>query len=108
MKTWQHEGPGAMKIPAARVSSAEIPLAPGRRIGIHNETSARAGGRNGDARRSRKDFIMTGWVILVDQPKDFPNADTPHKVITTSDYLVRPRLFENGRPKLLNLSRSYA
>jgi len=50
---------------------------------------------------------MTGWVIIVDQPKDFPNADTPHKVITTSDYLARPRLFE-GRPKLINLSRSYA
>lgn len=51
---------------------------------------------------------MTGWVILVDQPKDFPNADTPHKVITTQEYLARPRLFEVGRPKLLNLSRSYA
>ena len=51
---------------------------------------------------------MTGWVILVDQPKDFPNADTPHKVITTSEYLARPRLFDMGRPKLVNLSRSYA
>ena len=51
---------------------------------------------------------MTGWVIIVDQPRDFPNADTPHKVITTSEYLVRPRLFEAGRPKLINLSRSYA
>ncbi len=51
---------------------------------------------------------MTGWVIIVDQPKDFPNADTPHKVITTSEYLARPRLFDAGRPKLLNLSRSYA
>ncbi|MGE0521594.1 MAG: RimK family protein [Variibacter sp.] len=51
---------------------------------------------------------MTGWVILVDQPKDFPNADTPHKVITTSEYLARPRLFDLGRPKLVNLSRSYA
>jgi glutathione synthase/RimK-type ligase-like ATP-grasp enzyme len=51
---------------------------------------------------------MTGWVILVDQPRDFPNADTPHKVIATSEYLARPRLFEAGRPKLINLSRSYA
>src|SRR3984893_17216661 len=51
---------------------------------------------------------MTGWVIVVDQPKDFPNADTPHKVIITSEYLARPRLFEGGRPKLINLSRSYA
>jgi glutathione synthase/RimK-type ligase-like ATP-grasp enzyme len=52
--------------------------------------------------------LMTGWVILVDQLRDFPNADTPHKVITTSDYLARPRLFDVGRPKLVNLSRSYA
>jgi glutathione synthase/RimK-type ligase-like ATP-grasp enzyme len=51
---------------------------------------------------------MTGWVILVDQPKDLPNAETPHKVITTSEYLARPRLFDNARPKLVNLARSYA
>jgi hypothetical protein len=51
---------------------------------------------------------MTGWVILVDQPRDFPNADTPHKVITTSDYLARPKLFSgSGRAKLINISRSY-
>jgi glutathione synthase/RimK-type ligase-like ATP-grasp enzyme len=50
---------------------------------------------------------MTGWVILVDQAKDLPNADTPHKVIATSEYLARPRLFDSGRPKLVNLSRSY-
>src|ERR1700680_2201727 len=51
---------------------------------------------------------MTGWVIVVDRPKDFPNAETPHKVITTSECRARPRLFEAGRPKLINLSRSYA
>ena len=51
---------------------------------------------------------MTGWVILVDQPRDLPNAETPHKVITTTEYLARPRLFEIGRPKLVNLARSYA
>src|SRR6201985_470176 len=51
---------------------------------------------------------MTGWVILVDQPKDLPNAETPHKVITTSEYLARPLLFDMGRPKLVNLARSYA
>ena len=51
---------------------------------------------------------MTGWVFLVDNPRDFPNADTPHKVITTSDYLARPKLFAGpGRPKIVNLSRSY-
>ena len=51
---------------------------------------------------------MTGWVILVDQQRDFPNADTPHKVITTADYLARPKLFAgSGRAKIINLSRSY-
>ncbi|MBV1703886.1 MAG: RimK family protein [Hyphomicrobiales bacterium] len=51
---------------------------------------------------------MTNWVVLVDSPRDFPNADTPHKVITTSDYLARPKLFSGaGRPKIVNLSRSY-
>ena len=51
---------------------------------------------------------MTGWVILVDQARDFPNADTPHKVITTRDYLARPKLFATlGRAKIINLSRSY-
>jgi glutathione synthase/RimK-type ligase-like ATP-grasp enzyme len=51
---------------------------------------------------------MTGWVVLVDHAKDFPNGETPHKVITTRDYLARPQLFEAGRPKVINLSRSYA
>src|SRR4249920_1715086 len=52
---------------------------------------------------------MTGWVILVDHAKDMPNADTPHKVITTSEYLTRPHLFDEiGRPKLVNLARSYS
>lgn len=52
---------------------------------------------------------MTGWVIIVDNAKDFPNADTPHKVITTREYLARPKLFDAalGRPKIINLSRSY-
>jgi glutathione synthase/RimK-type ligase-like ATP-grasp enzyme len=49
-----------------------------------------------------------GWVILVDYARDFPNVETPHKVILTSDYLARPKLFaSDGRAKLINLSRSY-
>ena len=51
---------------------------------------------------------MADWVILVDSPKDFPNADTPHKVITTRDYLARSGLFQGTRPKIINLSRSFA
>ncbi len=50
---------------------------------------------------------MADWVILVDTPKDFPNADTPHKVITTKDYLARPGLFRGQRPKIINLARSF-
>lgn len=51
---------------------------------------------------------MPDWVILVDSPKDFPNADTPHKVISTRDYLARANLFRGSRPKIINLSRSFA
>jgi len=51
---------------------------------------------------------MATWVILVDSAKDFPNADTPHKVITTKDYLARSNLFRGARPKVINLSRSFA
>jgi glutathione synthase/RimK-type ligase-like ATP-grasp enzyme len=51
---------------------------------------------------------MMGWLILVDSEKDFPNSETPHKVITTRDYLSRPTLFSGARPKIINLARSYA
>src|SRR5262245_44446168 len=51
---------------------------------------------------------MTGWVIVVDQTKDFTNSDTPHQVIITIEYLERTRLYARARPKLVNLSRSYA
>src|ERR1700753_1509755 len=58
--------------------------------------------------RRRRAPTMTSWVVLVDHLRDFPNAETPHKVITTSDYLARPKLFAGpGRPKIINLSRSY-
>src|SRR5215469_8390323 len=51
---------------------------------------------------------MTGWVILVDQPRDLPNAETPHKVITTSDYLARPRQVDELGPAHVEQARSYA
>jgi RimK family alpha-L-glutamate ligase len=47
------------------------------------------------------------WLILVDQERDFSNADTPHKVMTTRDYLSRPQLFRDSKPKIINLARSY-
>ena len=48
------------------------------------------------------------WLILVDQERDFSNADTPHKVMSTRDYLSRPQLFRETKPKIINLARSYA
>ena len=51
---------------------------------------------------------MMGWLVLVDHEKDFPNSETLHKVITTRDYLTRPNIFQGTRPKIINLSRSYA
>ncbi len=50
---------------------------------------------------------MAAWVILVDSLKDISNADTPHKVMTVRDYLVRPKLFTGVNPHILNFSRSY-
>jgi glutathione synthase/RimK-type ligase-like ATP-grasp enzyme len=47
------------------------------------------------------------WLILVDQDRDFSNADTPHKVMNTRDYLSRPQLFRETKPKIINLARSY-
>jgi glutathione synthase/RimK-type ligase-like ATP-grasp enzyme len=51
---------------------------------------------------------MSNWIILVDSLRDFDNAATPHKVITAKDYLARPQLFQGSRPKVINLSRSFA
>lgn len=51
---------------------------------------------------------MATWVILIDNLKDISNADTPHKVMTVRDYLMRPKLFIGLNPNILNFSRSYA
>lgn len=50
---------------------------------------------------------MTDWVVLVDHSKDFPDSETPHKVMTVRHYLERPELFKGRRPNILNLARSY-
>jgi glutathione synthase/RimK-type ligase-like ATP-grasp enzyme len=51
---------------------------------------------------------VANWLILVDSLRDFDNAATPHKVITTRDYLARPQLFQGSRPQIINLSRTFA
>lgn len=51
---------------------------------------------------------MSQWVILVGRASDLDNAATPHKIMTSRDYLARPNLFGGQRPKIINLSRSYA
>ncbi|ADZ70073.1 RimK family protein [Polymorphum gilvum] len=50
---------------------------------------------------------MATWVLIVDSLKDVSNADTPHKVMTVRDYLMRPKLFTGVNPNIINLSRSY-
>src|SRR4029079_19473675 len=47
------------------------------------------------------------WLVLVDQDRDLSNADTPHKVMSTRDYLSRPQLFGGQEPEIINLWRSY-
>ena len=39
---------------------------------------------------------------------DLGPAATPHKIITNRDYLAHPALFRGQRPKVINLSNSYA
>ena len=48
------------------------------------------------------------WVILTGRQNDLDPADTPHKIITSRDYLTHPNLFRGQRPKVINLSNSYA
>ena len=48
------------------------------------------------------------WVILTGRQSDIDQAATPHKLITNRDYLAHPALFRGQRPKLINLSNSYA
>jgi len=50
---------------------------------------------------------MSIWVILVGRLSDLDHASTPHKIISSRDYLARPGLFRGQRPKVINLSRSY-
>jgi hypothetical protein len=48
------------------------------------------------------------WVILTGRQNDLDQVATPHKIITSRDYLAHPALFRAGRPKVINLSNSYA
>ncbi|MCV0397678.1 MAG: RimK family protein [Rhizobiaceae bacterium] len=48
------------------------------------------------------------WVILTGRNSDLGQVDTPHKIITNRDYLSHPALFRGQRPKVINLSNSYA
>jgi glutathione synthase/RimK-type ligase-like ATP-grasp enzyme len=48
------------------------------------------------------------WVILTGRPNDIDQVATPHKIITSRDYLAHPALFRGQRPKVINLSNNYA
>src|SRR5690606_22676558 len=48
------------------------------------------------------------WVILTGRQSDLDQFATPHKMITNRDYLAHPALFRGQRPKVINLSNSYA
>ena len=48
------------------------------------------------------------WVILTGRQNDLDPFATPHKIITNRDYLAHPALFKGQRPKIINLSNSYA
>jgi glutathione synthase/RimK-type ligase-like ATP-grasp enzyme len=46
------------------------------------------------------------WVILTGRQSDIDQFATPHKIITTRDYLAHPSLFRGARPKVINLSNN--
>jgi glutathione synthase/RimK-type ligase-like ATP-grasp enzyme len=46
------------------------------------------------------------WVILTGRQSDIDPFATPHKIITTRDYLAHPSLFRGVRPKVINLSNN--
>src|SRR5690606_13568950 len=50
---------------------------------------------------------MSIWVVLVSRNAHLSNAETPHKLITTREYLQAPNLFGKSRPYIINLSASY-
>lgn len=47
------------------------------------------------------------WVILTGRQNDLDQVATPHKIITSRDYLAHPGLFRGQRPKVINLSNRY-
>ncbi len=47
------------------------------------------------------------WVIITGRQTDLSQVDTPHKIITSRDYLAHPGLFSGQRPKVINLSNRY-
>src|SRR5690606_10126299 len=59
-------------------------------------------------RHTRSPSAPMSWVILTGRQGDLDQAATPHKVITNRDYLAHPALFRAQRPKIINLSNSYA
>jgi glutathione synthase/RimK-type ligase-like ATP-grasp enzyme len=50
---------------------------------------------------------MSGWLIVVDRLSDLPQALEGLPVMTTRDYIQRPRAAGRHPPKILNLSRDY-
>ncbi|GGA80191.1 carboxylate--amine ligase [Nitratireductor aestuarii] len=48
------------------------------------------------------------WVILTGRQGDLDQAATPHKIITSREYLAHPALFRSQQPKIINLSNNYA
>jgi glutathione synthase/RimK-type ligase-like ATP-grasp enzyme len=51
---------------------------------------------------------MAIWVVLTGRLTDLDSGSTPHRVITSREYLAQPGLFRGQRPKVINLSRSYS
>ncbi len=47
------------------------------------------------------------WILITGREKDLAQSSTPHKVLTTKDYLRCPELFQGAGYKVINLSNRY-
>lgn len=51
---------------------------------------------------------MASWVIVLGRNGELSDQETPHRIVSSREYLALPELFTGGRPNIINLASSYA
>lgn len=47
------------------------------------------------------------WILIADDLRDLAALGAPFRMMTTRDYVLKPKLLSGARPKIINLARSY-